>query len=104
MSNLIDLKFRSVNIVMNILLKDRTTNKNIIFATDAYDNIDFTTQITKKILFSDFIDIRPRVSKTLEEQNQRTRKKRRFSLLHGYAIRWIIIVIQNGLDMKMYLI
>ena len=48
MSNLIDLKSCSVNIVMNILLKDRTTNKNIIFATDAYDNIDFTTQITKK--------------------------------------------------------
>lgn len=97
MSNLIDLKSRSVNIVMNILLKDRTTNKNIIFATDAYDNIDFTTQITKKILFSDFIDIRPRVSKTLEEQNQRTRKK-----AEVFTPSWICNKMNNHCDTEWF--
>lgn len=75
MSDLIDLKSHSVNTVLNLLLKDRTTNKNIIFATDAYDNIDFTTEITKKLLLSGSVDIRPRVLKSLEEQTQRTRKK-----------------------------
>ena len=97
MSNLIDLKSCSVNIVMNILLKDRTTNKNIIFATDAYDNIDFTTQITKKILFSDFIDIRPRVSKTLEEQNQRTRKK-----AEVFTPSWICNKMNNHCDTEWF--
>ena len=61
MSDLIDLKSHSVNTVLNLLLKDKTTNKNIIFATDAYDNIDFTTEITKKLLLSGSVDIRPRV-------------------------------------------
>ncbi len=97
MSNLIDLKSRSVNIVMNILLKDRTTNKNIIFATDAYDNIDFTTQITKKILFSDFIDIRPRVSKTLEEQNQKTRKR-----AEVFTPSWICNKMNNHCDTEWF--
>ena len=50
MSNLIDLKSHSVSITLNLLLKDRTTEKNIIFATDAYDGVDFTMPITKKIL------------------------------------------------------
>lgn len=75
MRSLIDLKSHSLNITMNILLKDRTTNKNIIFATDEYNNINFMTPITKKIISSDSIDIRPRVEKSLEEQNKRTRKK-----------------------------
>ena len=50
MSDLIDLKSHSVSVSLNLLLKDRTTEKNIIFATDAYDGVDFTTPITKKIL------------------------------------------------------
>ena len=61
MSDLIDLKSHSVNTVLNLLLKDRTTEKNIIFATDVYDNMDFTTEITKKLLLSDSLDVRPRV-------------------------------------------
>lgn len=97
MSKLIDLKSRSVNIAMNILLKDRTTNKNIIFATDIYDNVDFTTPITKKILFSDCIDIRPRVSKTLEEQNQRTRKK-----AEVFTPSWICNKMNNHCDTEWF--
>ena len=75
MSNLVDLKSYPVNTVLDILLKDRTTNKNIIFATESYENIDFTTEITKDLLLSGFFDIRPRVLKSMEEQTKRTRKK-----------------------------
>ena len=43
MPDLVDFKSHCVDISLNILLKDRTTEKNIIFATDAYDSIEFTT-------------------------------------------------------------
>ena len=34
MQKLIDLKSHEVDLVLNVLLKDRTTEQNIIFATD----------------------------------------------------------------------
>jgi len=97
MSDLIDLKSHSVNTVLNLLLKDRTTNKNIIFATDAYDNIDFTTEITKKLLLSGSVDIRPRVLKSLEEQTQRTRKK-----AEVFTPAWICNKMNNHCDTEWF--
>lgn len=75
MPALIDWKAPEVELTLNLLLKDRSTGKNIIFATDAYDGIDFTTPITKKLLLDGAVDIRPRVEKTIEEQSLRTRKR-----------------------------
>ena len=76
MADLIDLSSHSVTTVLNILLKDRTTNKNIILATEEYGNgTTFNTQITKALLFNTNINIKPRVAKTLEEQSKRTRSK-----------------------------
>ena len=43
MSAVIDFKSHSVSTVLDWLLKDRTTGKNIIFATDAYRDIEFST-------------------------------------------------------------
>ncbi len=97
MSKLIDLKSHSVNTVFNLLLKDRTTNKNIIFATDAYDGIDFTTPITKKLLFNSSVDIRPRVLKSLEEQTQRTRKK-----AEVFTPAWICNQMNNYCDTEWF--
>ena len=65
MSDLIDLKSHPVSIALNLLLKDRTTEKNIIFATDAYDGVNFTMPITKKVLSDNIVNIRPRVSKSI---------------------------------------
>ena len=93
MSKLIDLKSHSVDIALNILLKDRTTEKNIIFATEAYENMDFTTEITKKMLISDSLDIRPRVLKSMEEQTQRTRKK-----AEVFTPAWICNKMNNHCD------
>ena len=75
MQNLIDIKSHAVDITMNILLKDRTSNENIILATDDYKGYNFYTQITKKLLLDGNLDIRPRVSKSIEAQNKRTKKK-----------------------------
>lgn len=75
MQNLIDIKSHAVDVTMNILLKDRTSNENIILATDDYKGYNFYTQITKKLLLDGKLDIRPRVSKSIEAQNKRTKKK-----------------------------
>lgn len=79
MEKLIDLKSYPVNVVLNKLLQDKSTKKNIIFATDAYseDNpvITETTPITKNLLLKMESDIKPRVLKRQEQQAMRTRKK-----------------------------
>lgn len=67
MTKLIDFTSSNIKSVLKTLLKDRTTGQNIIFATDAYDNIEFATPITAKLLLDDSVDIRPRVSKSMEE-------------------------------------
>ena len=75
MQNLMDIKSHAVDVAVNILLKDRTSNENIILATDDYKGYNFYTQITKKLLLDGKLDIRPRVSKSIEAQNKRTKKK-----------------------------
>ena len=97
MSNLIDLKSHPVTIALNRLLKDRTTGKNIIFATDAYDVVNFTTPITTKLLFSEAVDIRPRVAKSLEEQASRTRKK-----AEVFTPAWICNKMNNHCDSEWF--
>ena len=54
MSELINLKEYPVKNVLSLLLKDKTTKKNIIFTTDAYSgskhDITPKTQITVSLL------------------------------------------------------
>ena len=72
--NLNDWPVRSV---LPPLLLDRTTKKNIIFATDSYaeygEDYGAKNHITEEALRA--LDIRPRVLKNIEEQVLRTRKK-----------------------------
>lgn len=91
---LINLQQYPVKNVLSALLKDKTTKQNIIFATDAYSefNIDAKDQITEEVLFGlDSVVIQPRVSKSLEEQAERTKKKaevkwvyRAYESVYGY--------------------
>lgn len=98
MPDLVDFKSHCVDISLNILLKDRTTEKNIIFATDAYDSIEFTTSITKKLILQEgYVDIRPRVSKSLEEQTQRTRRK-----AEVFTPSWICNKMNNHCDAEWF--
>lgn len=97
MPDLIDLTSHQVQIAMNYLLMDRTTGKNIIFATENYDGVSFSDFITKKMLFNGTIDIRPRVAKSMEEQALRTRKK-----AEVFTPSWICNKMNNHCDTEWF--
>lgn len=66
--------------VLDILLKDRTTKKNIIWATDNYSNLGskfgFNDQITIDSITGFYNDIvKPRIEKTKENKMMRIREK-----------------------------
>ncbi len=78
MEELIQINAYPVKNVLPKLLQDKTTGKNIIFATDNYSSYecDDTDQITVNALLGfDSLDIQPRVMKAQAEQSERTRKK-----------------------------
>lgn len=79
MSTLIDFTFYSLRAVLPILLQDKTTKRNIIWATDAYaENGDgfLDKQEIKAPRLMNFPSlIKPRIEKTQEDQQDRTRKK-----------------------------
>lgn len=66
--------------LLDILLIDHTTKKNIIWATDSYENFGkkfFSKEQIKPELVTGKYDllIQPRAAKSLAEQRERTRKK-----------------------------
>ncbi len=66
--------------LLDILLLDRTTKKNIIWATDSYEKLgnEFSVQkhITPALVTGKFgLLIQPRAAKSLVEQRQRTKDK-----------------------------
>lgn len=78
MTELIEINAYPVKNVLSRLLLDKTTGKNIIFATDDYARYGCydTDQITENALLGfDSLDIQPRVMKDRTEQSERTRKK-----------------------------
>ena len=80
MSDLISIHEYPVKDVLGILLADKTTRKNIIWATDAYSSYgagfsDRTQITTEALLGNNSVTIQPRIEKALEEQQLRTRKK-----------------------------
>lgn len=83
-SELVDVKENNLinidNEILSILLKDRTTNKNIIWATDNYESHGpgyfFSEEITPQKITSYYGRIiRPRVKKSKSEQEIRIKKK-----------------------------
>ena len=78
MDKLIDITAYPVKETLKLLLKDKTTGKNIIWATDAYMALGYTdrSQLTMDALIGNTaIDLRPRIQKSMEAQMDRTRKK-----------------------------
>lgn len=66
--------------LLDILLIDRSTGKNIIWATDSYESygkdFGFKKQIKKELITGEYGDlIQPRAAKPLAEQKQRTKEK-----------------------------
>ena len=80
MDKLIDLNTYQVSENLKALLKDKTTKKNIIFATLVYSfkgtPIKEKEQMMEEILkgFTQY-EIQPRVLKNKEQQQERTRSK-----------------------------
>ena len=76
---LIDISSYPVAQVLDVLLQDKTTKKNIIWATDTYEEFgeEFTdkVQLDANALLCRADLIRPRIQKSQEAQAQRTRKK-----------------------------
>ena len=80
MKRLIDFESPELRKVFPILLKDRTTDKNIIWATDAYSDYGAEYSEKENLTIDSFfgdnpILLQPRIEKTLEEQKLRTRSK-----------------------------
>lgn len=96
MSELIEIDKSPVKEALRQLLKDKTTGKNIIFATDMYSDYGYTelnpmTEVA--ILGFDSCDIQPRVCKAQAEQNLRTRKK-----AEVFTPTWICNMMNNHCD------
>ena len=80
MSELINIREYPVKDVLGLLLKDKTTGKNIIWATDEYasngPSFSDKSQITRESLLGmDSVALQPRIEKAVSEQQERTRKK-----------------------------
>ena len=95
---LIDLEDYPVKWVLNLLLKDKTTKRNIIFATDSYsdkgEDYSFTRQMTTtNLLGLRKMDIQPRILKSQEEQQSRTRKN-----AEVFTPAWLCNQMNNYLD------
>ena len=79
MEKLIDITSNQVAPYLDLLLEDKTTKRNIIWATDTYDlygkGFSDKEQITRNILLLHPNIIKPRIQKSFEDQQARTRKK-----------------------------
>ena len=97
MEKLIDIRSYPVIDMLETLLQDKSTKKNIIWATDTYEDEGqgFTDkeQISGTALLLHSYIIRPRIQKSQEEQAQRTRKK-----AEVFTPAWLCNRMNNHLD------
>lgn len=78
LTNLIQMNEHPVRPVLPILLQDKTTKKNIIWATGSYEAVgaeyaDDVQMTTKALIGMDAILLQPRVLKAQSEQQERTK-------------------------------
>ncbi len=102
MEQLIDFHALEVQAVLDTLLKDRSTGKNIIWATDPpeelqtvmYEPVTDRSQITTQQLgLTHYEVVLPRMMKQTDTQQQRTRKKGEV-----FSPAWVCNKMNNALD------
>lgn len=102
MEQLIDFHAPEVQAVLDILLKDHSTGKNIIWATDPpeelqtvmYEPVTDRSQITTQQLgLTHYEVVLPRMMKQTDTQQQRTRKKGEV-----FSPAWVCNKMNNALD------
>ena len=84
--------------LLSILLKDKTTGKNIIWATDNYSKYGFSYSVEKEIKIELITSrhggiIKPRIEKSKTEQQQRVRQK-----AEVFTPSWICNTQNNKVD------
>jgi len=102
LEQLIDFHAPEVQAVLDTLLKDRSTGKNIIWATDPpdelqtvmYESVTDRSQITTQQLgLTHYEVVLPRMMKQTDTQQQRTRKKGEV-----FSPAWVCNKMNNALD------
>ncbi len=101
-THLINLKSHPVEITLDILLQDKTTKKNIIWATDIYhshgSNCSDISRITREAFtMINPVILQPRTEKALEQQQERTRKK-----AEVFTPVWLCNKMNNCLDREWF--
>lgn len=80
--------------VLPILLKDKTTSKNILWATNEYEAISPRSEIEfKDITGGSLMLIRPRIAKSFDTQKARTKKR-----AEVFTPSWVCNQMNNALD------
>lgn len=102
MEQLIDFHAPEVQAVLDTLLKDKSTGKNIIWATDPpeelqtvmYEPVTDRSQITtQQLVLTHYEVVLPRMMKQTDTQQQRTRKKGEV-----FSPAWVCNKMNNALD------
>ena len=97
MEKLIDIQSGPVASLLDLLLKDKSTKKNIIWATDTYEELGhgFTDKepISRSLLLQHADIIKPRIQKSQEAQQERTRKK-----AEVFTPAWLCNLMNNYCD------
>ena len=101
MEDLIDIEASPVSSFLDRLLRDMTTKRNIIWATDTYADcgpgfLD-TDEMKSAALLRRAGCIRPRIEKTQEDQAARTRKK-----AEVFTPAWLCNEMNNHLDREWF--
>ena len=101
MEKLIDIGSAPVAPLLDILLQDKSTKKNIIWATDTYEKYGrgFTDkeQIDRNLLLQHANIIKPRIQKSQEAQAARTRKK-----AEVFTPAWLCNMMNNYCDQEWF--
>ena len=102
MEELIRLDAYPIKGLIRRLLQDKTTRKNILFASDSYAEYGAeyrdNAQMTENALLGfDSCDIQPRVYKAASEQTERTRKK-----AEVFTPAWIVNLMNNHCDAEWF--
>ena len=102
MEELIKLDAYPIRVLVGRLLQDKTTRKNILFASDSYAGYGAgyrdDSQMTEGVLLGfDSCDIQPRVYKAAAEQTERTRKR-----AEVFTPAWIVNQMNNHCDAEWF--
>ena len=102
MPKLVDVSAYPIWDVINVLLEDKTTGKNVVWATDAYaargPGYGPEDPITKSAFIGDDpVLIQPRIEKDAQEQQARTKKK-----AEVYTPSWLCNKMNNYCDAEWF--